>query len=235
MLWQKNRYSIYSIKRHRIIIAMVEYYDRTDWEEVLQLANSVIKKFVTAEEHFLLDNISLTDSVLECGSGSGRLARVLAPHVKNFIGVDFSDLQLVSSKRRCQKSNVEFMKQDLLHMSFKNNVFDASLLMFNTLGNLGKEKTNAIREMARVTKCGGKIIVSVYAENAFSFQQEFYKAAGQTTIWRVGDITHADGACRHWASETFTKQKISKVFKEAGLKPKIKKLNEFSYIIIAIK
>jgi ubiquinone/menaquinone biosynthesis C-methylase UbiE len=93
-------------------------------------------------------------------------------------------------------------------MHFEDNIFDYVLCLGNTFGNFGKNKYKILREMKRVTKNNGKIILSVYSEKALPERIKGYKKVGV---------------------------KIKKIFKKAGLNAKIIELNPISYICEAIK
>ena len=214
----------------------IELYAGRDTDDFARLASPMFKDFIGKEEYFLKEMLDKGDHVLECGSGGGRLMRVLAPIVKRVTGLDFSDLQLMNARGRCYHTNLDFMRGDITNLPFREDLFDASIMMWNTLGGMGDKKVESIREMGRVTKTGGKIIVSVYAENAFPYQKEYYEnGLGWRNVKSVNDETHAEDPVGHVVSERFTKEKLQGIFQDAGLDPKIKKLNEFSYVAVALK
>jgi ubiquinone/menaquinone biosynthesis C-methylase UbiE len=103
----------------------------------------------------------------------------------------------------------------------------------NTFGNFGKNKYKILREMKRVAKNNGKIILSVYSEKALPERIKGYKKVGVKIkkITKEGTVYTKEG----FILEQFSKRKIKEIFKKAGLNAKITELNQISYICKATK
>jgi len=119
--------------------------------------------------------------ILEAGCGTGRLCCLLAKDVPNsrVIGMDISPNSLKIAnfmKDYLQISNVSFETGNLFQMPYSDNYFD---VVFNegVIEHFSlNDKPNyidALREMIRVTKKGGKIIVAV--PNWYNFPHTLYK------------------------------------------------------------
>lgn len=98
---------------------------------------------------------------LACGTGDlGIFVKELYPKIKVF-SVDFSLEMLSHAKRKIKKkgliNGVTFLAGDGLYLPFKDETFDASGIAFG-LRNIPNREI-ALKEMIRVTKKGGKVMV----------------------------------------------------------------------------
>jgi ubiquinone/menaquinone biosynthesis C-methylase UbiE len=90
-------------------------------------------------------------------------------------------------------------------MHFNDNTFDYVICLGNTFGNFGKDKYKILKEMKRVAKKNGKIIISVYSEKALPERIEGYKKVVKIKkITKEGTVYTKDGLI----SEQFSKRKI---------------------------
>jgi len=173
--------------------------------------------------------------VLSVGCGWGKNLKAIAKIIKKGIGIDFDSEIIKEAKRNLKKfSNIELFVENAKETHFKDNTFDYVICLGNTFGNFGRDKYKILREMKRVTKKGGKIIVSIYSEKALPVRVEGYKKVGWVIIkksTKERTIYTKDGL----TSEQFSKRKIKKIFQKVGLNVKIVELNPISYICEATK
>lgn len=105
--------------------------------------------------------INDTDRVLECACGTGLLTGVMAPRCKSLIATDFSQKMLHRAEKKYGKyGNVQFAQADILHLPYPDNHFDA-VVAANVI-HLLDEPLRALKELDRVCKPGGKIIIPTY-------------------------------------------------------------------------
>lgn len=105
--------------------------------------------------------ISPTDNLLECACGTGLLTGVTAPRCKSLIATDFSAKMLKRAEKKYGKySNVRFEQANILRLSYPDRCFDA-VIAANVI-HLLDEPYQALRELERVCKPGGKIIIPTY-------------------------------------------------------------------------
>lgn len=101
------------------------------------------------------------DEVLECACGTGMLSAVIAPKCKGLTATDFSAKMLKRAKKKCGKyGNVKFEQADILHLGFPDESFDA-VVAANVI-HLLDEPYKALRELDRVCRRGGRIIIPTY-------------------------------------------------------------------------
>jgi SAM-dependent methyltransferase len=101
-------------------------------------------------------------TLLELPAGTGRLAVPLASTGATVVGGDISEGMLRvahEKKRREGAAHAHFAQVNGLGLPFADNTFDAvtSFKFFHLVPN--EIKRDFIREMARVTKVGGKVVI----------------------------------------------------------------------------
>lgn len=101
------------------------------------------------------------DEVLECACGTGLLSGVIAGKCKSLVATDFSVQMLKRAKKKYGKyGNIKFERADILHLAFPDASFDA-VVAANVI-HLLDEPDKALREMERVCRPGGRIIIPTY-------------------------------------------------------------------------
>lgn len=107
------------------------------------------------------EEISESDEVLECACGTGLLSGVIAKRCKSLIATDFSAKMLKkASKKYSAYTNIEFRKGNILQIDYPNEKFDV-VVAANVIHLLDKPY-NALAELDRVCREGGKIILPTY-------------------------------------------------------------------------
>ena len=124
---------------------------------------------------------SPTDTVLECACGTGMLTGVvIAPKCKNIIATDFSKNMVEKTQAKCKShNNISFMVEDILNLSFDDASFD-KVIAANVL-HLLDDPHQALKELDRVCKPGGKIIIPTYInQKSDNKENKFVKAVGKS-------------------------------------------------------
>ncbi len=110
----------------------------------------------------LLDS---SDIVLECACGTGAITKSIAPKCSKLIATDYSDGMLKQAKKKCRKyGNVTFAKADIICLDYPNSSFDKTVA--GNVIHLLPEPEKAMKEMERVVKDGGKIIIPTYINSS---------------------------------------------------------------------
>ena len=105
-------------------------------------------------------------SVLDAGCGTGNLTQHIVKKNK-VTGLDFSLGMLgVAKKKLLHEKQASFIEGNVQELQFKDEIFDA-VSSANVLFNLDKPE-QALREMFRVLKPGGTLVISSQARDAFS-------------------------------------------------------------------
>jgi ubiquinone/menaquinone biosynthesis C-methylase UbiE len=103
--------------------------------------------------------IDRSSSILELGCAAGFIAKGIAPRVRKYHGVDIAP-QTIKVARRLGLSNATFSVADGSSLEFRSDSFDAAFC-YDVFTNFPDFADGAplIREMFRVVRPGGKIVV----------------------------------------------------------------------------
>lgn len=173
---------------------VLEYFQRVakEWD-VLRSNYYDETVIVKTLEHALL---SKTQTVVDVGTGTGFMAAGLAPSAQKVIGVDFSDAMLQVARENMAHvglSNVEFRQGDLEHLPLEDASGD--VVVANMALHHAPDPAAALREMARVCKPGGHVVITDEQSHPF----EWFKT-------ELADV---------WLG--FTREQIDQWFAGAGL------------------
>jgi phosphatidylethanolamine/phosphatidyl-N-methylethanolamine N-methyltransferase len=103
--------------------------------------------------------IRTNDTVLEVGVGTG-INCTLYPRDCHVTGIDLSDSMLEKARERVARkgiNNVRLLEMDAAHMKFADDTFDIVYAPY--LISVVPDPVAVVREMVRVCRPGGKIIV----------------------------------------------------------------------------
>lgn len=124
----------------------------------------------------------LGGKVLEVGTGKGRFLIRLARHVKTVTSVDIS-----AQEQRCARLNarcagvekkIRLVVQDAAHLPWGAGTFDAAVTM-NAMHHIAHFK-RVLREMVRVLKPGGKIVLADFSPRGFQIIASAHRDEGKT-------------------------------------------------------
>jgi len=113
------------------------------------------------------------DSLLDLGTGTGRLLELLAPLAVRAVGIDASAPMLAVARAnldRAHVANAQVRLGDIQHLPFAKNSFDV-VTVHQVLHYLD-EPSRAIAEAARVLRPGGRLIVVDFAPHELEFLRE---------------------------------------------------------------
>lgn len=102
--------------------------------------------------------------VLDLAAGTGTSSEPYADAGVDVVACDFSVGMLKVGKRR--RPDIDFIAGDATNLPFADNSFDASTISFGLRNVIDPKK--ALREMLRVTKPGGKLVVAEFSHPTFS-------------------------------------------------------------------
>jgi len=101
--------------------------------------------------------------VLDVATGTGKQAFAFAKRGYSVVGIDLSKDMLNVAINKNKYGNTNFQITDATKLPFENNVFDVSCVSFALHDMILTIRERALREMARVTKPNGTIIIVDYA------------------------------------------------------------------------
>lgn len=97
-------------------------------------------------------------SILDCGCGPGGILREIDPAHHQLVGVDINSNSIAKALKNCN-SIVTLIQADIEHLPFDDNSFDIAYCS-GVLSYL-KEDSTAVKEICRVVKPNGKVIISI--------------------------------------------------------------------------
>ncbi len=109
----------------------------------------------------IAEEIGHDDIVLECACGTGAISKWIAPKCRYLIATDLSDKMLQQTAGKCRKyHNVKIRRADVTWLKCRDNRFDK--VVAGNVIHLLDDPYAAVKEMDRVCKKGGKIIIPTY-------------------------------------------------------------------------
>lgn len=201
------------------------------WEEIVKNPTSPYKKLFREEERFLLLHIKRGSKVLDVGCGYGRIIKVISSITNDIVGVD-NDLGAIEKGKK-HKFNIIY--GDVFGLPFENRFFDYEVLTM-TLVNFANNKIKALQEMGRTLKDNGKIIISVYSEDALPARLDMYKIINAPIRKIEGTKVIFDKNIGANVSEQFSKKDIEVLVEKSGMKiSDYRKIDKIAYIFVLEK
>jgi ubiquinone/menaquinone biosynthesis C-methylase UbiE len=100
------------------------------------------------------------DAVLDVAAGTGHLGRAIAPRVRRVVCLDLTPDMLHEGEQAAQReglTNITFLRGAAEDLPYPDSVFDAAVSRFAVHHFV--EPVVQVREMARVCRTGGKVVL----------------------------------------------------------------------------
>jgi len=132
-------------------------------------------------------NAQKGSKILDVATGTGKLAFAFAKEGYEVVGIDLSEAMLDIARKKNKYSKVRFKVADATNLPFADNSFDISSISFALHDMPLSIREKVLKEMGRVTRPEGTIIVLDYdlPKNRISrllvyrlnslFESEYYK------------------------------------------------------------
>ena len=119
---------------------------------------------------------SCTGRILDAGIGTGRNIPFYPKNSKVY-GIDISEGMIAKASKRAEKLNrkVKISKYDMIHTNFPDNFFDTVVATFLFCVMPDKLKQKALKEIKRICKTNGKIILLEYEYSKKTVRKLFMK------------------------------------------------------------
>ena len=123
--------------------------------------NVINRKTHKALREIVAALIAPDDVVLECACGTGLLSTVIAGKCKHLTATDFAPEMLKRAEKNCAGfDNILFRQADITSLDFPDSHFDK--VVAGNVIHLLDEPTKALKELNRVCKSGGVLIIPTY-------------------------------------------------------------------------
>lgn len=101
--------------------------------------------------------------ILDVATGTGKQAFAFAKKGYDITGIDLSEAMLKVANKKNKYRNLKFEVVDAINMPFENSIFDVSCVSFALHDMPLTIREKVLKEMSRVTKPGGTIMIIDYA------------------------------------------------------------------------
>ena len=155
------------------------------WDRVAGLydiAESVNPRAYNAMINGVREVVPEGAKVLDCAAGTGELSIAAAEKAESVLCTDLSLSMLEIARKKCCKQgieNVHFEERNILELSDADDVYDVAIA--GNVLHLLDDPQKAVKELARVVKNGGKLILPTFmlTENDKTpFLVKLYKLVG---------------------------------------------------------
>lgn len=127
------------------------------------------------------------DRVLDVAAGTGVSTAELAASGARAVACDFSLGMLRAGHRRADRRRLPFVAGDALALPFADEAFDAVTISFG-LRNVA-DVPLALRELARVTRPGGRLVVCEFSRPVFGpFRRVYLNYLMRALPWIAGRV-----------------------------------------------
>jgi 2-polyprenyl-6-hydroxyphenyl methylase/3-demethylubiquinone-9 3-methyltransferase len=159
---------------------MDRYYDERLSAERLrkcyEIAPPRVRQYLDAEIAHVADRIQPSDMVLELGCGYGRVLEQLAAKTRLVVGIDTSAASLKLAQELLRGvPNCWLAQMDAVTLGFRDAVFDVVVCIQNGISAFKVDQRTLIAESIRVTRPGGRVLFSSYAEGFWEHRLEWFR------------------------------------------------------------
>lgn len=146
--------------------------------------------------------------VLDCATGTGDLAIEFKKVVGAqgvVIGTDFTSEMMVTAPAKAQSQGLEinYQEADVMNLPFEDNSFDRVSISFGIRNVQDPQK--AIREMARVTKPGGQVLILEFGQMTTPVVKDVYKFYSEKVLPVLGGLVSGQKEAYHYLQESSAK------------------------------
>ncbi|MDF2685068.1 MAG: Methyltransferase type 11 [Clostridia bacterium] len=181
--------------------AVENFYDNYGMKEWERLDATAYGKLLFHNHfEFMKPFIGINKKVLDAGCGPGRFSIEMAKAKCNVTLLDLSSHQLELAKLKCRETDLMSFIDGFIHSSvtdmreINDNTFDIAVCYGAVLNYLHEDTDNAIKELIRVTKNGGTILISVNSRFgvlkgcATELQFPLINFWGKSDLWGIYEV-----------------------------------------------
>lgn len=166
------------------------YADKLSAEKLKKcydIAPPRIKQYLEAEIDHVLKKIHKRPLVLELGCGYGRVLARLAERAAYIVGIDTSYASLLLCEQTMKDySNFSLLNMNAICTGFLDRSFETIVCIQNGISAFHVDQKELIRESIRITKPGGVILFSSYADKFWSERLKWFEIQSKAGL--LGEI-----------------------------------------------
>ncbi|TKJ95563.1 bifunctional demethylmenaquinone methyltransferase/2-methoxy-6-polyprenyl-1,4-benzoquinol methylase [Plantibacter flavus] len=177
-------------------------YDRMN--AVLSVGNDALWRIATTRAV----GPAAGERILDLAAGTGTSSAALARNGAQVVAADFSPGMIaVGREKYADRSDIQFVEADATALPFADEEFDATTISFG-LRNVVRPK-DALAEMLRVTKPGGRIVICEFSTPTFGPMRAAYNLYLERVMPLVAGVassnaeayTYLNDSIRAWPSQ----------------------------------
>lgn len=156
-------------------------------ERCYDVAPPRVRQYLEAEIEHIASRLGPHDIVMELGCGYGRIAIRLAGRARRVVGIDVAAASVALAKERAGTAPAcRFLLMDAVALGFHDDAFDAVVCAQNGICAFRVDQRALLAEALRVTRPGGRVLVSTYADRFWLDRLAWFEA--QAAEGLVGPI-----------------------------------------------
>lgn len=158
--------------------------------------------------------------VLDLAAGTGTSSAAIAKHGAHVVAADFSEGMLAEGRKRHAGNDlIDFVFADATALPFDDDSFDAATISYG-LRNVSDPR-KALREMHRVVKPGGRIVIAEFSTPPSAAVRVPYGLYGRHVLPRVAGLINREAAeAYRYLNESIeewpTQERLAGWLREAG-------------------
>lgn len=199
------------------------------WQDLLKNLPESYRRWFEDEKKYLENHITENSHVLDVGCGDGRNIMDVLEITPYVSGIDHDHKAVLDAQAKLRGYPlVNILQSDALHLPFRDNCFNY-LLCIGSFANFAENKYQILREMKRVLDDNGKLLLSVFSEDAFEERMKVYRPQGIIKEIR-GTTVVFDESVGDNISEQFTREQLTEFFTQAGFKIEDMRKTSIAYL-----
>ena len=207
---------------------------------VYEVAPKRVQQYLQGEIDEVIRHISSESVVLELGCGYGRVMKEVAERAKLVVGIDSAAGSLKYGKEFLSHSaSCLLAGMDVLSLGFRDNCFDLVYAIQNGISAFHVEPGNLVEEALRVTRPGGKVLLSTYSSKFWNHRLEwFYRQSeagllGEIDLEETGNgvIVTEDG----FTGTAFPPERLQAILNGMNLEFELREVDESSLFCEIVK
>ena len=147
-------------------------------EELREWSRIVEEGLTPYEEHYIKEYINGNGLILNIGCGGGRESIALASMGHQLIGIDLLAQMVLNASQNAMKHGlkINFLAMNALDLGFCDEAFAGVLMLSQVLAFIPfrKNRISALKEVCRVLKPEGKLILTTHSLNSSIKYQAYF-------------------------------------------------------------
>lgn len=154
-----------------------------------------VRQYMEAEIEFVRAKLPAKGRVIELGCGYGRVLPRLKKESVRVFGIDTSLASICMARESLNKKNgFHLVVMNAACLGFPDAAFDVVVCIQNGLSAFKEDPLQLIREAVRITRKGGCVLVSTYAERFWEDRLNWFRLqAGEGLLGEIDEHATKDG------------------------------------------